>query len=77
MAQLKLILSVLIVPSIAVPIQNSVCTSVNSMPHLRELKLAHPVTTNKNFKISLLIGTDYYWTFVQDNIVRGEGPTAQ
>ena len=70
-------ISVLIVPSIAAPIQNSVCASVNSMSHLRGLKLAHPVTTDKNFKISLLIGTDYYWTFVQDHIVRGEGPTAQ
>ena len=24
---------------------------------------------------SLLIGTDHYWDLVQDNIVRGEGPT--
>ena len=70
-------ISVLIVPSIAAPIQNSVCASATSMPHLRGLKLAHPVTPDKDFKISLLIGTDYYWTFVQDHIVRGDGPTAQ
>ena len=70
-------ISVLVVPSIAAPIQNSICASVDSMPHLRGLKLAHPVTPDKDFKISLLIGTDYYWSFVQDHIVRGEGPTAQ
>jgi len=47
------------------------------MPHLRNLKLAHPVTSEKNFAISLLIGTDYYWRFVKDYIIRGKGPTAQ
>ena len=54
-------ISVLIVPSIAAPIQNLVSTSVYTMPHLRDLKLAHPVTSEGNFAISLLIGTDYYW----------------
>jgi len=47
------------------------------MPHLRDLKLAHPVTSEKNFAISLLIGTDYYWRFVKDHIIRSKGPTAQ
>ena len=31
------------------------------MPHLRVLKLAHPVGHDRDFKISLLIGTDHYW----------------
>ena len=70
-------LSVLIVPSISAPIQNSISTSVRSMRHLRGLKLAQPVTSEGNFTISLLIGTDYYWSFVQDHIVRGQGPIAQ
>ncbi|XP_065896035.1 uncharacterized protein [Dysidea avara] len=47
------------------------------MPHLHNLKLAHPVTSERNISILLLIGTDYYWIFVQDHIVRGQGPTAQ
>ena len=47
------------------------------MPHLQNLKLAHPVTSSKNFRISLLIGTDYYRSFVEDHIIRGKGPTAQ
>ena len=69
-------ISALIIPTIAAPIQNAVPISVSTMPHLRGLKLAHPVTCNKTFTISLLIGTDYYWEFVQDNI-RGHGSTAQ
>ena len=70
-------ISVLAVPTIAAPIQNVVPLSVSTMPHLQGLKLAHPVTSNNNFTISLLIGTNYYWKFVQDTIIRGDGPTAQ
>ena len=70
-------ISTLIVPTIAAPIQNAVPISVNTTPHLRGLKLAHPVTSNNTFTISLLIGTDYYWKFVQDTIIRGDGPIAQ
>ena len=70
-------ITVLIVPSIAAPIQNSVCGSIEDMPHLQGLKLAHPANGGSNFPVSLLIGADYYWTFVQDNIVRGNGPVAQ
>ena len=70
-------ISALIVPTIAAPIQNVVLISVSTMPHLRGLKLSHPVTSHKNFTVSFLIGTDYYWKFVQDTIIRGDGPTAQ
>ena len=70
-------ISVLIVPFIAAPLQNSVRTSINNFPHLQGLKLAHPVTNEDNFQISALIGADFYWTFVEDKVVRGDGPTAQ
>jgi hypothetical protein len=43
---------------------------------LRQLKLAHPVTSDKNFEISLLIGADHYWDFVEDHIILGNGHTA-
>jgi len=46
------------------------------MDHLQELQLANPVTKSNNFFISLLIGADYYWQFMGDHIVRGDGPTA-
>ena len=45
------------------------------MPHLKGLYLAHPITENENFGISILIGADYYWSFVQDHVIRGDGPT--
>ena len=69
-------LSVLIVPSIAVPLTHTVNTEVVQLPYLRELPLAHPVTSNKDFNISLLIGVDHYWDIVEDDIIRGNGPTA-
>ena len=70
-------ISVLVIPSIAAPIQSSINTSVRNMPYLQGLNLANPVTFEHKFEISILIGTDYYWSFIQDHIVRGEGPTAQ
>lgn len=70
-------ISVLIVPFIAAPLKNSVRTSINNFQHLQGLELAHPVTSEDNFQISVLIGADFYWTFVEDKIVRGYGPTAQ
>ena len=73
----KVPISVLTVPFIAAPLKNSVRTSIESFPHLRGLKLAHPITNEHNFHISILIGADYYWSFVEDKIIRGEGPTAQ
>ena len=47
------------------------------MPHLSGLNLVHPINSDKKFTISILIGTDHYWKFVQDTIARGEDPTAQ
>ena len=54
-------ISVLIVPSIAASIKNSILISINSMLHLQGLKLAHPIISNEQFTISVLIGTDCYW----------------
>jgi len=48
---------VLIVPTIAAPIQNSISESVHNIPHILPLNLAHPVTSECQFAISLLIGT--------------------
>jgi hypothetical protein len=69
-------IQVLIVPKIATPIQNKVRAPIKDRPYLRLLKLAHPVTSDENFEISLLIGADHYWNFVEDHIIRRNGPTA-
>jgi len=72
----KIPISVLIVPKIALPLPNPMRTALKQFPYLRGLKLAHPVTENENFEISVLIGADYYWHFVGDHVIRGTGPTA-
>ena len=43
-------ISVLIVPFIATPLQNSVRASVNTFQYLQGLKLAHPITIEDNFQ---------------------------
>ena len=52
-------MSVLVIPSIAAPIQSSVNLSIRNMPYLRGLNLAHPVTSEQNFEISLLVITGH------------------
>ena len=60
-------MSVLVVPKLAVPLQNSIRMEIRNVPYLKDLKLAHPVTEDDNFEINILVGTDYYyWTFLQD-----------
>ncbi len=69
-------ISVLIVPTIATPLKGTAKSEITQLPYLRGLPLAHPVTIDNDFKISLLIGADYYSDIVEDHIVRGNGPTA-
>ena len=69
-------LTVLVVPHIATPIQNTVSSNVTRLPHLKNLTLAHSLTTDREFEISLLVGADHYWDIIGDKIVRGDGPTA-
>lgn len=72
----KLPLTVLIVPTIAAPIQNISCYTISHLPHLKGLKLANPMTTGERFEVTLLIRADYYWQVVEDKIVRGHGSIA-
>ena len=72
----KINISVLIVPTIALPLQNPLRALIKEFPHLKGLPLAYPISENENFEISILIGADYYWHFVQDHVIRGDGPTA-
>jgi hypothetical protein len=69
-------LDALVVPKIATPLQNHLPSIRPNLHYLNGLKLAHPVTSETRFEISLLIGADYYWQIVQDEIVRGDGPVA-
>ena len=67
---------VLIVQQLAASIRNSVHTHLSEVPYLKSLTLAHPVTGDENFQISVIVGADYYWCFVQDEVIQGDGPTA-
>ena len=72
----QLTLEALVVSEIATPFQNHLPSIVPNLQYLKGLKLAHPVTANEQFDISLLIGVDYYWKIVQDEVIRGDGPIA-
>jgi len=69
-------ISVLIVPLLAAPLQNSVRVNIRTVPYLKDLQLAHPVTEDDSFEIYILVGADYYWIFIQDHVIHGDGPTA-
>ena len=60
----KILVTVLIVPKLAAPVRNSVRTHLNQLPYLQHLPLAHPVTNDETFDITILIGADFYWRFV-------------
>ncbi|XP_053387257.1 uncharacterized protein LOC128551020 [Mercenaria mercenaria] len=66
---------VLIVPEISVPLA-TYTNQVRELSYLKGLKLAHPVHTSDDFNIEILVGADFYWTIVQDEVIRGNGPTA-
>ena len=67
---------VLVIDQITTPLQNRFRQQVRTIPYLRGLQLAHPVTSDENFEISLLLGADHYWDIVMDTVIRGQGPTA-
>ncbi|VDH98725.1 Hypothetical predicted protein [Mytilus galloprovincialis] len=69
-------INALLVPDIAVPLQNQTKYFTRNLPYLKDLKLAHLANNADSFEISLLIGADYYWGIVQDHVIRGHGPTA-
>ena len=69
-------LSVLIVPKIAAPLQTVSHLQLHRLPYLQGLTLVHPITGDRPFEVSLLIGADHYWKIVGDHVVRGDGPTA-
>ena len=72
----RLPLSVLVVPTIAAPVQNITYHTIAELPYLKGLQLPNPITAGEQFEVTLLIGADHYWQVVEDHIIRGQGPTA-
>ena len=69
-------ISALVVPTIAAPLANTMNTTISNLSHLKGLPLAHPVSSEDTFDISLLFGADFYWDLIGDHTVRGNCPTA-
>ena len=66
-------ISVLVVPRISQPLRNLPFSYVKKLPYLKDLHLTH---ADQELDISLLIGADFYWSIVQETVIRGPGPTA-
>lgn len=63
-------------PTIVAPIHTVDQKSISDLPYLNGLRLAHPISSEGQFSITLLIGADQYWKIVEDHVIRGNGPTA-
>ena len=72
----QILISVLVAPKLAALVCNSIRAQLKHPPYLSGLALAHPVTSDEYFCISVPIGTDHYWEFIEDQVVHGDGPTA-
>ncbi|VDI16122.1 Hypothetical predicted protein [Mytilus galloprovincialis] len=62
-------IKVLIVPTIASPLQSQSSKITQGLHYLHGLYQAHPVTDAESFELSLLIGADFYWNMVQDKVI--------
>jgi hypothetical protein len=65
----------IIVPTISSPVKNYTPATIENYAYLRDLSLADHVKADI-FDIDILVGADYYWSIVNNEIVRGPGPTA-
>ena len=69
-----------VVDVICSPLSNQVIQfAQNTYPHLRNLRLADQNPDVLDIEIHLLIGADYFWSFMLDSVIRGEtgiGPVA-
>ena len=66
---------VIIVPTIAAPLATYTGANVRELPHLKGLSLAQNVDDSP-FTVDILIGADHYWDIVENEVVKGPGPTA-
>eukprot|EP00795_Rhopilema_esculentum_P007403 gene7403-13157_t len=57
-------------------INQCIDVAIKQYPYLQGLPLADYITSKEQVDIDLLIGSDYYWSFVGGPPVRGEGATA-
>nr|XP_047132422.1 uncharacterized protein LOC124811159 [Hydra vulgaris] len=47
--------------------------AIKHYSHLKGLKLAERNCTDKNVRVDILIGADFYWSFVENEVIKGVG----
>ena len=67
---------VIIVPTTAAPLTTYTGTNVRDLPHLKGLSLAQINVHDSPFTVDILVGADHYWDIVENEVVKGSGPTA-
>ena len=78
-SQLKVFVNAYEVELICGPIANqTIEIAQQSYPHLQGLPLADYSRGDEDLEVDIMIGADYYWSIVQNHVVRGEshGPVA-
>ena len=67
---------VIIVPTIAAPLTIYTGANVRDLPHLKGLSLAQVNIDDSPFTVDVLVGADHYWDIVENEVIKGPGPTA-
>jgi hypothetical protein len=66
-----------ILEEIVAPLDEKPRKALTTLNYLKGLPLAHPVSNEERFAVDLLIGGNFYWHFMIDEIpIRGPGPVA-
>jgi len=72
----RLLIQAVVLDSIVEPLEDPHRAILSTLPHLQNLQLAHPTSTDDHFSVDILIGADSYWSIVGDENIHGNGPTA-
>lgn len=65
----------IIVPAIAAPVATYTGANIRDLPHLKAQSFEQNVDDSP-FTIDILIDADHYWDIVENEVVKGPGPTA-
>ena len=78
--ELQIFIQAYVVNTVCSPISNQFIEVASSnYPHLQSLPLADCNSDHGDLNVQILIGGDFYWSFMQSEVIRGEagyGPTA-
>ncbi|XP_006825640.1 uncharacterized protein LOC102802966 [Saccoglossus kowalevskii] len=72
----KSAINLLVVDEISDNLDNYLTHDLRNIKHLRNLELAHPLSSGTHMDIDVLIGADHYWDYVSSHIIRESSPIA-